>query len=395
MKRILFMVKSLNIGGVEKSLISLLSQIPKNKYDITILVLEKKGGFLKYIPDWIKVEEVNWFKSVKPIILQSPQNTIKDYYYDKKYFKIISYVCSYFLSKYTNNRYIYYKNIFKDVPYNSKEYDIAISYQGPTDIMDYYIANKVSAKKKISWVHFDVSKFHINTKLYTKLYKKINKVYVVSEEAKNRLVELIPTVKNKVDVFLNIVSENLISKLSRENIKYDNFNGMKIVTVGRLSKEKGQDIGINVCNRLINCGYDIKWYCIGDGKARFEYENMINKYNLENRFILVGETPNPYPYILDSDIYVQTSRHEGYCLALAEARVLNKPIVTTNFTGAYEQIKNKYDGLIVDVNEDLLYENIKYLLDNPEIRTMFSKRLRDSVVDTTNEIYKLINYIDE
>lgn len=395
MKKILFMVNSLNIGGVEKSLISLLSQIPKYKYDITILVLDKKGGFLKYVPDWINVEEVSGFKSIKRIILQSPHQTIKDYYNDEKYFKIITYIYSYFLSKYTNDRDIYYKNIFKDIPYNSNEYDVAISYQGPTDIMDYYIVNKVSANKKISWIHFDISKFPINTKLYTKIYKKIDKIYVVSEEAKEKLVKIIPIVQNKAEVFLNIVSENLISRLSKESIKYDDFDGIKIVTVGRLSKEKGQDIGINVLNRLINCGYDLKWYCIGEGRSRCEYENLISKYNLENKFILVGETANPYPYILNSDIYVQTSRHEGYCLALAEARALNKPIVTTNFTGAYEQIENKYNGLIVNVNEDMLYENIKYLLDNPQIRTKFSTRLKYIKVDTTDEIYKLLNYIEE
>ena len=89
MKKILFMVSSMNIGGVEKSLLSLLSEIPKNTYDITLLLLEKKGAFLEQIPDWVKVEEASWFKEIKPIIMQSPQQTIKNYIINRKYFKIL------------------------------------------------------------------------------------------------------------------------------------------------------------------------------------------------------------------------------------------------------------------------------------------------------------------
>ena len=188
MKKILFMVSSMNIGGVEKSLLSLLSVIPKEKYDITILVLEKKGGFLQYIPDWVKVEEATWFKEVKPIIMQPPQQTIKDYYINKRYTKIPSFLWSYFISKQFNNRYLYYKQVFKIVPINTDTYDVAIAFQGPTDTIDYYIANKVKATKKISWVHFDVSKHFINEKLYNRLYKSFDKVFVVSksQETLNR-----------------------------------------------------------------------------------------------------------------------------------------------------------------------------------------------------------------
>src|SRR3954469_2905945 len=106
------MLSSMNIGGVEKSLLSLLSEMPRNEYDITILLLEKKGGFLGYIPDWVKVEEVDWYKSIKPIIMQPPQQTIKNYAKTHQYSKILPFIFSYFTSKYFNNRYLYYKQVF-------------------------------------------------------------------------------------------------------------------------------------------------------------------------------------------------------------------------------------------------------------------------------------------
>ena len=129
-KKILFMVSSMNIGGVEKSLLSLLSVIPKDKYDLTVLTLEKKGGFLKYIPEHVKLEEAEWFKSVKPIIMESPQSTIKRYLRTGKIFEIPSFIYSYYKSKNTGDRYIYYKNILKSIPNSNEYYDVAIAYAG-------------------------------------------------------------------------------------------------------------------------------------------------------------------------------------------------------------------------------------------------------------------------
>ncbi|MGZ0876526.1 glycosyltransferase [Priestia megaterium] len=394
MKKILFMVSSMNIGGVEKSLLSLLSIIPKEKYDITLLLLEKKGGFLEHIPEWIKVEEATWFKSVKPIITQSPQQTIRNYYNDREYTKIPAFICSYFISKKLKDRYIYYKQIFRGIPQKMDVYDVAIAYQGPTETIDYYVANKISAKKKISWIHFDVSKHQINQKMYNKLQKSFDKVFVVSEEAKKHLIEKVPKSKKKVEVFQNIISTELISELSKEDIEFDDdFYGTKIVTVGRLSKEKGQDIAIKVLSMLRENGCNARWYCLGDGIDKKEYEILIEKYDLKNDFILLGSKHNPYPYISNSDIYVQTSRHEGFCLTLAEARCLNKPIVTTNFIGAYEQLTDGYDGLIVNFDEEELYEKIKYLIENKNERERLATNLVKNYVDTTSEGMKLINYI--
>ena len=394
-KKILFMVSSMNIGGVEKSLLSLLSVIPKDKYDITVLTLEKKGGFLDYIPSYIKVEEAAWFKEIKPIIMESPQRTIKKYLKENKVFKIPTFIYSYYKSKNTDNRYIYYKNILKSIPENEGEYDVAIAYAGPTEIIDAYITHKVKAKKKIGWVHFDISKHKINEKLYENLYEKFDKIFTVSNEANKKLNEIIPSTVNKSEVLLNIISKELINEMAKEDINFDNeFNGIKIVTVGRLSKEKGQDLAIKALANLKKGGYKVRWYCVGEGNSREEYESLIKDNKLEEDFILLGATPNPYPYIKNSDIYVQTSRHEGYCLTLAEAKCLCKPIVTTNFTGAYEQIEHGINGLIVPLNEDYIYKNVKYIMDNKSVSYNFIEKLKIEAIDTRSNVNKLMSFID-
>ncbi|MFQ6881177.1 glycosyltransferase [Clostridium sp.] len=393
-KKILFMVSSMNIGGVEKSLLSLLAVIPKEKYEITILTLDKKGGFLEYIPNNVKLIEAEWFKYIKPIIMDSPQNIIKRYIKNYEFLKILSFIYSYFKTKKTNDRYIYYKHVLKSIPECKEKYDVAIAYAGPTEIIDAYISHKVKAEKKIAWVHFDISKHKINKKLYNNLYERFNKIFAVSNECKKKLDEIMPAVRNKSEVLLNIVSENLINEMSESNIDFDdNYKGIKIITVGRLSKEKGQDLAIKALAKLKKDRYDVKWYCIGEGNSRQEFEQLIKEYNLENDFLLLGATSNPYPYIKNADIYVQTSRHEGYCLTLAEAKVLNKPIVTTNFIGAYEQIKNNENGFIVSCNENDLADAIRNLIDEKKFCSKFSKKLREEKIDTTNEVNKLLEYI--
>ena len=394
-KKILFMVSSMNIGGVEKSLLSLLSVMPKDKYDITVLTLEKKGGFLDYIPSYITVEEAAWFKEIKPIIMESPQKTIKKYLKENKVFKILTFIYSYYKSKNTDNRYIYYKNILKSIPENEDEYDVAIAYAGPTEIIDAYITHKVKAKKKIGWVHFDISKHKINEKLYENLYEKFDKIFTVSNEANKKLNEIIPSTVNKSEVLLNIISKELINEMAKEDINFDNeFDGVKIVTVGRLSKEKGQDLAIKALANLKKDGYKVRWYCVGEGNSREEYESLIKDNKLEEDFILLGATPNPYPYIKNSDIYVQTSRYEGYCLTLAEAKCLCKPIVTTNFTGAYEQIEHGINGIIVSLNEDYIYKNVKCIIDNKYVSYNFIEKLKIEAIDTRSNVNKLMSFID-
>ena len=373
------MLSSMNIGGVEKSFLSLLQTIDREEYDITVILLEKKGGFLNYLPKDIKIEEAIWFKNIKPLIMDTPQKNISRYIENKKTIKAINFAMSYILAKKSGNRYIFYKNILKSIPENKDIYDLAIAYAGPTEIIDLYIAKKVRANRKISWVHCDVSKYQINKKLYKKIYGTYNNIFTVSNEAKYKLLETITGIDKRVDVFKNIILSDVINSMANEvqDIEYDN-SFINIATVGRLSKEKGQDLAIRAMYKLKKEGYKVRWYCIGEGKERINYEKLIEEYNLEKEFILVGATSNPYPYIKNSDIYVQTSRHEGYCLTLAEAKVLKKVIVTTNFTGAKEQIENNKTGFIVKIDDECIKNSIKTIIND--------KKLRDKILLNINNL---------
>lgn len=239
---------------------------------------------------------------------------------------------------------------------------------------------KSKQEKKISWIHFDVSNHKINKNLYERLYRKFHELVVVSEEARKQLVRLIPSAEGKTRIVPNIIDDELIIEMSKEAITFDpNYKGLKILTVGRLSEEKGQDLAVRVLSKLRENGYNVRWYCIGEGKYRDNLESLIKEFGVEENFILLGSKNNPYPYMAQADIYVQTSRHEGFCLTLAEAKCLSKPIVTTNFIGAIEQIIDGENGYIVNVHEDEIYSKVKLLLENKEIRDYLSDVLSKDI----------------
>lgn len=359
-KKLLFMLSTMNIGGVEKSFLSLVSKLSPEKYEITLLLLEKKGGFLELLPKHIKVKEVHWFSKIKPILMNSPHSILKKYLKEKRIIKSINFIRAYYLSKYTNDRFFYLKEMMKDVSDEKEEYDLAIAYPGPTEIIDYFILEKVTAKNKIGWMHFDSTKVNMNQKLYEYMYKKFDRVCVVSNEGKRKLESRFGK-SRKIKVFKNIVDEDLINEMALEKITDININlkTFKIATLGRLSLEKGQDLGIKALKKLCEEGLDVHWYFIGDGLNRKNYEDLVKQLKLEKNVTFLGNKTNPYSYIKMADLYVQTSRHEGYCIALNEARILKKAIITTDFTGAREQILSEKDGLICGVNEEEIFLSVK------------------------------------
>ncbi|MED4165325.1 glycosyltransferase, partial [Priestia megaterium] len=213
-----------------------------------------------------------------------------------------------------------------------------------------------------------------------------------SNEGRNKLINVLPVLKERVEVFSNIISLKLIHDQAKENNGFnDSFDGIRILTVGRLTSEKGQDLAIRALARLKDDGYKVKWYCLGEGSARKTYEKLIEEYNLQGEFILLGIDSNPYPYIDQCNLYVQPSRHEGYCITLAEARCLEKPIITTDFTGAKEQIKNEETGLIVKVDEKEIYTAVKKLINNNHLCNEFSENLKKESFENTFEMKKIYN----
>ncbi|EJQ54601.1 MULTISPECIES: glycosyltransferase [Bacillus] len=389
-KKILFMVINMNIGGTEKALLNMVAEIPKDKYEVTILMLEKKGDFLNFIPKEVRIEYVKDYEEMQYILNRPSRLVIADLIKQRKITKALQLAVLYVISKIMKERSVILKYCLQNYEDVYRNYDIAIAYAGPMDFISYFVANKIEARRKVQWVHFDIEKIYFNKYFVNKVYKKFQHVFVVSDLGKMKLTQTVPELINKTETFFNIISPEMICKMANEGIGFvDDFEGVRILTVGRLSIEKGQDLTISVLAKLKEAGYNVKWYCIGDGKERGMYEKLVKNYDVQGDYIFLGAVSNPYPFMKQCDIYVQPSRHEGYCITLAEARCFNNPIISTNFTGASEQIIDNHNGLIVQFDEQQMYDSIVQILSDKSLEGRLRKNIEKEVVDTREELKKL------
>lgn len=376
MKKVLFVLEHMLSGGVEKSLINLIESLPKGQYDISVLVVKKEGEFIGLLPDYVNINEIPMPEYIRNDIYygtntrQAIKKSIKEFDLKKSinilYMKIIK-----------NDPLARLGNGFSEIPILEEKYDIAICYHVHCQYLIRYVAEKVNSKFKIAWIHNDFESTHFKIEKYSNELEKYNRIFCVSKQLITELLNRVPQFKNKVYLFENIVSKNNILDLSKEFIpeEFKNYDGIKLLSIGRLNKQKGFDLAALVCKKLASKGLDFKWFVMGVGEEKERLEIIIKELDIEEKFILIGSKVNPYPYIDNCDIYIQPSRHEGYGIAVAEARILNKPILCTNFAGAKEQLKDNDTGLIVKFDENELFNAAYNLIIKKELREKFSENL--------------------
>lgn len=365
MKKVLFVVYSLGIGGVEKSLLNLLSVLP-DSITVSILVMEKKGEYLKDLPCNVDVYESSFYKEIKWMIKETPFQVLKKLLIKRKFLFALCFLYFSFYRKLTQNSIPLYEFLFKkDIPV-TQSYDMAIAYAGPSTLIDYFTVKKISAKKKIGWIHFDISKFGIDKMATHLLYSSYDRIFCVSETAKKIFDSCFLQFQYKTEVFYNLISRNQILDLAFRGESFiDSFDGKRILTVGRISSEKGQDNAIKALKILIEKGYNVKWYFVGDGAFRNTCENLVREYKLEDFVVFLGTKNNPYPYMRDCDIYVQPSRYEACCVTITEVKIFKKNIVATDATGNREQLKDMPNSRIVGFTEQDIANGIISLFDYP------------------------------
>lgn len=388
-KKILFVTPHMICGGVEKSLISIVNEIPKNEYEVTILMVKARGEFLPFIPKWVTFGELPLPNNVGEELLAggAKASILKNI----RNFKFIQAIKIFVKRAILKDAVPELSISFETISKINKHYDIAVAYHMHMPFIVKYVAEKINADKKIAWIHNDFKVSGFNPRLIKESLDKYTYFFAVSKQLKEEFLEIFPSYNKKTDVFYNIISSDLIQSMSKDNIRYtDNFNGIRILSIGRLDRQKGYDLAIKVCERLVKDGYKFKWYVIGDGVERKRLEKQIKQCNVYNNFFLMGIKTNPYPYLRLCDIYVQPSRHEGYCTTVNEARILQKPIVTTNVAGVKEMIINNETGLVTEFNEEQIYMAVKTLIDDQKIRRKFENNLKKQKVDTSNEVAKLL-----
>ena len=384
-KKILFNMYNLEIGGAEKSLISILNEMDYSKYDVNLFLYQHSGELIKQLPKEVNLlPEIDIYKT----LCESTKLTFK-----RGYMKLglIRTIAKY---KAKLNKiplaYDQYMNEManKILPNINGEYDIAISNIWPHNL----VTDKVNSKKKIGWIHTDYSNMKIDYKKDYKTLNKLDYIVSVSENCKEAFDRTQSNLKNKSITLENIVSSELIKDLGNKDIEEkDIFNNehLKILTVARLHPEKGVDRVVEVCKKLKADGKNFKWYVVGFGSQEEELKIRAKEIGLENNFYILGKKVNPYPYFNMCDIYVQPSRYEGKAVAITEAKIFNKPIVITDYTSAKDQIENMKTGLIIENSVDGIYKGVKRIIEDNKLRNFIISNLKKSKWSNEDDIEKL------
>lgn len=401
MKKICFVAEYMYCGGVEKSLLSLLPFLDRKKYKITLLLLQKKGDFMSQLPPDIEVVEIPLPEDERDELLFGRGAALKKALKERRFIKAIGKALRATRMVFSKKsgcarRLWFYNNISSKIKPYPEQFDVVIDYMGYGLFNTFYAAKKVRGKTKLSWVHFEPSFAIPDFDAFETLLQEFNHIMCVSEESRRQVQELMPCLSGRLEIFYNIINrQELLEKAQDEHIE-KKAKQTTILSIGRLDPPKGFDLGIRAVEQLLNEGYSIKYNIIGDGWQYRQLKEQISQNEATKQsVVLMGQKLNPYPYLDSCDIYFQPSRHEGYGIALAEARALCKPIVSTDFAGAKEQLKHGETGLIIPCTVDEMVRALKTLLDNPDMRKTFSHNLHKQTEQPLAQVQRLTTIFDE
>ena len=392
MKKIAFISSLSGIGGTEKSLLSLLKAIPKNRYAVDLLLLGTEGPLLAEVPSWVSVHMIRQ-SSIKEYLSQS----LRTFEFGKVWYG----ACSYLrirreIKKYkADTMYQYQMSMFMFDKVEEK-YDVAISWFVPNSFQTVFTLENVSATKKLLWVHMDVQKDPMPFDAAI-TFARYDKIYCVSKACKKGFDTKYPNCSEKTEVFYNLIDTDAIKSAGNSfpSKMDENSDVLRIVTCGRISYEKQPLFAIKISKELLRNGCrNFVWYFVGDGILRNELQKQVNENGLNQHIRILGTLMNPYAYISHADIYVQMSLHESYCLTLAEAQLLGIPAVTTDFPSAYEIVDDGITGLIVSDDWKSIYQGIFQLAANPEQRANMREYLKDDCLQSIGHVDQFLDGID-
>lgn len=362
-KRILFIAYTMNIGGVEKALLGVLKRYVNLGWSVELGLVKSCGVFLQEVPTGVTVFEIASLNKAAAFLHATPLDNLRNAFKCLNFIQCFSLLYDYICYKISGSLFHQYKKYFKRLPELGKEYDVAVAFAGPFALIDYYVATKVKSKEKWGWIHYDISKFSHDKMIIKKAYSKFNLINIVSEQGKVIFDSFFSEFSSITKFTPNIIDSEFILKASKDKIvtkECDTSNRkIKILTVGRISPEKGQFIALEALRRIIsrsNQLQNLQWWFVGDGSDMQRCKAFVQENQMQDFVVFCGVQPNPYPYMASCDIYVQPSVHEGFCITLGEAILFDIPIIATNFTGAKEQLKNYKNAKIVNINPDSIAE---------------------------------------
>lgn len=384
-------MNNLNVGGAEKALVSMLQIFDFEKYEVDLLLFKKEGLFLKQVPKKVNIlpEPKNYKFFDMPFTQVIHENIFKNW-------KVIFWRLQFNAARKgaKNNaeaEQFGWKPLSQTLQPLVKNYDAAIGFLEKNP--NYFVVDKVRAIIKIGWIHNDYDSLGMNSSYDEEYFRKLDAVATMSDQALEVLRNRFPNLKRKFLKIENINANNLIMHL-KDEFPVQKKEGINIISIGRLTAQKNYELGIEAAKILKERNITFEWLILGEGNLRKKLEESVRFMGLDTNIKFLGAVENPYPYLKNADIFLQTSLFEGKSVAINEAKILRKNIVLTNFNTAKEQITHGWNGIVCDMDAEKIADVILELANNAELQDLFATNLSEENWDTQEEIQKLYMLID-
>lgn len=380
MKKLLFVYDSMMTGGTTTALLSLLHELNDSEYAVDLLLFEHSGDYLDQIPQQVRL--LPEAKRPSKLHLSVSKRKILGTFLNGGFFK-----AAWAWYKYRNTPKGNLRNILMHyaVPAQVKicaaaegKYDAAIGFMEGWSA-HYVLSKKVCADKKIVWIHPDYQDSYLIPEVDRKALRKATAIVTVAEKCRKNMQSIFPEFRDQIVTIENIVSPELMQLRAKETDPQINGAQVDLCTVCRCDMSvKGLDRMLQAIAQLRDeqLFEDAKWHLIGDGKDMPKVRQLIEMYKLDRYVEAYGAKKNPLPYIKKMDLFVLPSRYEGKPVSVTEALCLGVPCLVTNYASAHEQIASGVNGLVVDNDDQALYEGLKKLLQDRE----YLKQLQTGVL---------------
>lgn len=383
-KSLLFVCYGLGIGGIEKCLVNLINVLPEERYDVDLLLMNPEYDMLDQIRR--KIHLLDSFSYI-----YNTESTMQDMKHHGGLWKNREKLLPYFDHRVRIKLGLPLWTTFHPI---EKRYDIAIAYS-QNGLAPFYVMDKTNAGRKVLWYHNGA--YDRQGKLRTldnEYYPRFDFIVAVSHACKSVLLEHFPELADKILVLPNICdAKQVLDNALLFQPKGFGKDCVQIVTVGRMSEEKGPELALEACRILLARGWKLVWHWVGAGPLLDSIAKKRDHMGLKDSFILEGNQCNPYPYMQCADIYVQPSRYESYSMTVNEARILNKPMVITSVGGMRDQLQDGVTGWIVPIDAEAIAQGIEAFLKCPETMARFSQALAQRGENSANVLQEYENTV--
>ncbi|SFN47540.1 Glycosyltransferase involved in cell wall bisynthesis [Chryseobacterium oleae] len=357
-KKILIRIGSLRHGGAEKVLINFLKNLPEDKYEVDLLINLYTGMYIKEVPSWVKLHYLLKGEMI---------TTNKPHEIPVKAFRVL------YQKMFLWFPSLLYKFVLKD-----KKYDVEIG--AIHGMYRELLSSPQKDSKKIIWIQNDI----FNLKEYTpdviRQFFQFDRILVISNKLKEEMQKVAQNDREKqavVKIFNPIDKQDTLKKANTAIDDYPFSNDIPtFITIGTVYPQKGYDRLLDVHKKLIDEGLKHQIIIIGDGFEFEKTQTQLNELGLQETVKMLGFRSNPYPYLKKADFYVMSSRHEGFPTIIAEALILNKPVVSTDVSGIKDLLQDGKLGLIMPNSEDGIYEGMKKFLTDRELVSRYENEIK-------------------